>query len=88
MYFRHLQVTAPSKNAHDNLKHNVIAYIGRERPQASNNIVHIRKYNRKYILETKGPAQLRSDDSTWTTPVNYVLPYDVALQYCQHFFII
>ena len=48
---RHLQVADPSENAHDNLKHivcfvlqiQISPILGRERPQKTNNIVHIRK---------------------------------------------
>ena len=59
---RHLQVEDPSKNAHDNLKHTVCfvlqihisAILGGERPQTTNNILHIRKNNGEYTLGNQG----------------------------------
>ena len=55
---RHLQVAKPSKNAHDDLKHivcfvlqiHISAILRGERLQATNSIVHIRKYNGECIF--------------------------------------
>ena len=85
---RHLQVADPSKTAHDNLKHivcfvlqiQISAILGGERPQATNNIVHIRKYNGEYTLGN--PGVLRSCALTSPLephPVNCVLHYAAAL---------
>ena len=94
---RHLQVTDPSKNAHDYLKHIVCfvlqiqksAILGGERPQATNSIAHIRKYNGEYTIGN--PGVLRSCalmSPLESHSVNCVLYYAVALRYYQHFFTI
>ena len=94
---RHLQAADPSKNAHDNLKNMVCfvlqiqmsAILGGEGPQATNNIVHIRKYNGEYTLGN--PMVLCSCALTSPLephPVNCVLHYAVALRHYQHFFTI
>ena len=94
---RHLQVADPSKNAHDKLKHivcfvlqiQISAILGGERPQATNNIVRIRKYNGEYTLGNQGVLRSCSLTSTLEPhPVNWVLHYAVAVRYYQHFFTI
>ena len=87
---RHLQVT----DAHGNPKHivcfvlqiQISAILGGERPQATNNIIHIRKYNGEYILGN--PGVLRSCTLTCPLephPVKCVLQYAIALRYYQQF---